>query len=461
MTKKKWIIGLISMVVLLSMVLAACTPDADVPQPDVEEPVAPEPEEVVVQYWSNSWFPSSIEGRRGLVDKFNQEYAGQIQVEYIQGDWGSGETYIQSGAAAGGGIACVMDWWFTGAHEWYMKDWVIDISPYMTPERYSLMQEEALWDARTYEDGALTMSGTLLSEPGLVFYYNPAHFEAAGIAPATPDNTWTWDELYEYAALLTLDANGNHKGEAGFDPDNVVQWGYTLRIDANKVWEDGMAFAQGRMGQPIVRRENGEWGWFLTDEGAYIYEQFLTGIEQGVTPKEAIGLGGDTIEQMFVDGMTSIMLRPIFTTQILGDNYPNFEFGVMPIPFDPQDTIFYMAGGEGMVITKNCENPEAAAEFIFWTMKPENNAIIAYGNGMIPANYEALDYEPFASDSRWDIIRQYLAQAEVFVPEFNPNYIEFRDTVMGPTLVEVASGNLTFEEANEILEEQAKLILNR
>ena len=35
---------------------------------------------------------------------------GKIEVEYIQRDWGAGEQYIANGAAAGVGIACLMEW---------------------------------------------------------------------------------------------------------------------------------------------------------------------------------------------------------------------------------------------------------------------------------------------------------------------------------------------------------------
>ena len=45
------------------------------------------------------------------------------------------------------------------------------------------------------------------------------------------------------AKKLTLDASGKHLGEAGFDPNNVVQWGYLPRLDSEKVWEQAANFA--------------------------------------------------------------------------------------------------------------------------------------------------------------------------------------------------------------------------
>jgi ABC-type glycerol-3-phosphate transport system substrate-binding protein len=113
-----------------------------------------------------------------------------------------------------------------------------------------------------------------------------------------------------------------------------------------------------------------------------------------------------------------------------------------------------------MVITKTCEHPEEAAEFIFWMMQPENLAVYAYQNGMIPANSESLNVDPFQSDANWDIIRDYLSRAKIFVRPFHPDLIEFRDTVAAPTLMEVAEGKRTFADANALLEEQANEMLN-
>jgi ABC-type glycerol-3-phosphate transport system substrate-binding protein len=483
MAGNKWIIGLLTLLIL-SLVVAGCaTPTAaPVQESKSEEQVTKSEEQVtkseeqvtkseeqvsksegpvVVQYWSNGWFPSSIGGRKALVDKFNKEYEGRIKVDYVQGDWGSGDTYVQSGVAAGGGIACIAEWYASGAVDWYRKGWTLDLRPYITPERRALM-EEVQWEARTNpDDGAIVMHGTVLSEPLLMLLYNPAHFEAAGIKPATVDNPWSWAELFGNAKYLTLDANGKHLGEDGFDKKKVVQWGYIHRLDSQKVWLDGMYFAQGRTGKPIIREVNGEWGWFMEPNGAEIYEKFLTPIQEGVTPPEAIGLGGGTMEQMFVDGMASIILRPAFAIPIIGDNYPNFKLAAMPAPFDPGDTVFYEAGGEGMVLTKNCKTPEEAAEFMFWLTQAENLVTYAYGNGMLPVNYAALDLEPFKSDPDWDIIRKYLEMADVYTTPFNPNYIEFRDTVLGPTLLQVSEGRMTFAEANEVIQAQAKAILNR
>ena len=94
-------------------------------------------------------------------------------------------------------------------------------------------------------------------------------------------------------------------------------------------------------------------------------------------------------------------------------------------------------------------------------MKAENLAIYAYGNGMLPGNYAALEVDPFKSDPTWDIIRDYLARGEVFTTPFNPHLTEFRDTIAAPTLMEVVEGKRTFADANALLQEQAESLLNQ
>jgi len=58
-------------------------------------------------------------------------------------------------------------------------------------------------------------------------YYNADIFQQANIEPPTnnPEEAWEWDKFVEVAKQLTVDAAGNHPDDAGFDKDNIAQWG--------------------------------------------------------------------------------------------------------------------------------------------------------------------------------------------------------------------------------------------
>jgi multiple sugar transport system substrate-binding protein len=58
-------------------------------------------------------------------------------------------------------------------------------------------------------------------------YYNADIFEKEGIEPPSndPEKDWDWDQLLQVATQLTIDSNGNHPGDSGFDINNVKRWG--------------------------------------------------------------------------------------------------------------------------------------------------------------------------------------------------------------------------------------------
>jgi multiple sugar transport system substrate-binding protein len=56
-------------------------------------------------------------------------------------------------------------------------------------------------------------------------YFNVDLFEAAGLDPLDATQPLSGEEFLEVARQLTLDANGLHPGDDGFDSDNIVQYG--------------------------------------------------------------------------------------------------------------------------------------------------------------------------------------------------------------------------------------------
>ena len=57
-------------------------------------------------------------------------------------------------------------------------------------------------------------------------FYNKDMFDAAGLAYPAADGSYTYDDVREWAALLTLDKNGKNAHDSEFDSKNIVQWGY-------------------------------------------------------------------------------------------------------------------------------------------------------------------------------------------------------------------------------------------
>ncbi|MBN2499783.1 MAG: extracellular solute-binding protein [Anaerolineales bacterium] len=116
------------------------------------------------------------------------------------------------------------------------KDSLLDLTPYIWEAGYDLSD----FDPAQIEVYELTGHGQV-SLPFSAFpsglWYNQALFDEAGLAyppqqwgaPYADGDIWDWDKLREMAMLLTIDANGRPAGSSGFDPADIVQFGFDIQ----------------------------------------------------------------------------------------------------------------------------------------------------------------------------------------------------------------------------------------
>src|SRR5690606_19094693 len=152
-------------------------------------------------------------------------------------------------------------------------------------------------------------------------------FEAAGVDPnMEPPTTYEgWVELFQ---TLTLDANGNNALFEDFDPENVVQWGYTVGE-----WP--------RVNFLAALAQNG--GNFLSEDGTEVAFNSEAGIEAlqqavdlvyeyNVSPPEA---GFDTWNG-FANGSVAILPTGTWfrnfaeTLEVNSTAWPQVQFGEQP-----------------------------------------------------------------------------------------------------------------------------------
>ena len=87
---------------------------------------------------------------------------------------------------------------------------------------YFIQPQEAQrceWKGRWYGIGSCWVADQM--------YYNADLFEAEGIEPPSndPAQVWDWNTFMEVARRLTVDMNGKHPDEEGFDPNNIERYG--------------------------------------------------------------------------------------------------------------------------------------------------------------------------------------------------------------------------------------------
>ncbi|WP_049567382.1 extracellular solute-binding protein [Nonomuraea sp. SBT364] len=111
---------------------------------------------------------------------------------------------------------------------------LVNLFPYLTkyPQLAGYLPDAYLWY------GPDKMHGTATANEIELLWYSKAAIAEAGIAPppATAASAWTWDQLVENAYKLTVDQNGRHPDESGFDPGQVRQFGISSSITYGAAW---------------------------------------------------------------------------------------------------------------------------------------------------------------------------------------------------------------------------------
>lgn len=111
---------------------------------------------------------------------------------------------------------------------------LVNLFPYLKkyPQLAGYLPDAYLWSGQDNLHGVATAN-----EIELLWYSKSAVAEA-GIAlpPADAANAWTWDQLVENAYKLTVDQNGRHPDESGFDPKQVRQFGISSSITYGAAW---------------------------------------------------------------------------------------------------------------------------------------------------------------------------------------------------------------------------------
>ncbi len=289
----------------------------------------------------------------------------------------------------------------------------------------------------------------------LLLYYNRDMFDAAGIPypPASADSAWTWDEFVEVAKQLTLDANGLHPDDEGFDANNIVQYGAMVE---NLTWQ-----------LEVWALSNG--GGFYSEDGSEVIIQNPEAIEaiqrvadlnlvHHVAPLSA-GMTDDGVQRSLLTGTVAMTTNGAWNVgtalgpaQQAGDI--NYGVGVLPYM---KEKVTINTGGPN-VMFNTTEHPAEAMEWLSWYAK-EENAWANFAAGTWMPTLEAW-YTNEEMTHRWvdnpnfppydeyksavvDYAREYARPTAWY---YVNNTVDFNN-LLGAVLGEVWNGNQTAEQA--------------
>ena len=198
--------------------------------------------------------PPEQDGVAAAIEVFQQENPG-ISVEWRHSPDNEFTRVFLSDVAAGAAADTsfiMSDTYETFRAEGLLMDITdrIQSDPLLGEQNYFLPQEV---QRCADDDGRWHGIGSTWVAPHL--YYNAELLDEAGITPPGfgDDEIWDWDTFVENAKQLTMDSNGRHPDDAGFDPDDIVQFGVEYSLFPNPTYLTAAVFSNG--GQFI--NENG------------------------------------------------------------------------------------------------------------------------------------------------------------------------------------------------------------
>lgn len=297
----------LSLLIVLSLQLAACAvPAAPPPAPEQlpaeEVPVAEEePAEeaiaeegvVTLEFWGG-WTAGDGDIMQDLVDQYNAENP-DVQINLTRQQWSPlFDAFIVSASAeeAPDILAMHPQEMPQFAELGLLKplDDIVSQSDVINADNYLA----SAWDPNIYK-GNLYGIPLDLHMHGLL--YNVDLFEEAGIEgpPATGD------ELLEVARLLTVDANGLHPGDEGFDPETVEQYGINMHTNHHAFFQWWALLNQ--LGGTIIS-EDGTACAIDIDKGTQAWEWLQDLVyEHGVAPQ-----GQTDYDRDFLSGRTAMLI---------------------------------------------------------------------------------------------------------------------------------------------------------
>lgn len=233
--------------------------------------------------------------------------------------------------------------------------------------------------------------GVLLDNHGFGTWVNLNAFDRAGVsrdeAMTPPESP---EALIELATRLTMDANGNHPGDEGFDVANVVQWG--MAIDWNRVTFESLL---AQFGGTVVSEDsttatiNSEAGMMALQ---FMYD--LVHVHQ-VAPDPA-SLNSYNAFQADTIG---IMATGTWFRNVMVEQHPEIEFTVWPMwQAGPNPGVWVSAHIAFLSPTLEGEKLEAAQRFISHISM---NDLVWAESGHVPARISsqaALDTEVYNSN---------------------------------------------------------------
>lgn len=218
-------------------------------------------------------------------------------------------------------------------------------------------------------------------------FYNKKLLKKAGYKALPNDLAWNTEDggsLVELLQTLTLDKNGKHPNEEGFDPEHIEQYGLNFSKRGDWEPEDLIGFIASNQGEILQD------GLYIPDKQQIEAVQFLHDLvfKYHVAPEYAVAktVGSD---KMFFSSQSALWITSS-SQMIPMRNKSLFEWGIAPLPAGPKDARVVPISGVADHIYVHTKHAEEAWLFVQYINSKEAQDVLGETGTVLPMNKNAI-----------------------------------------------------------------------
>jgi multiple sugar transport system substrate-binding protein len=337
---------------------------------------------VEIEFYSLAWQEGAIASHKEIVDAFNAQ-SDYITVNLVQGDWGAIDQLLTTCFEANN---CPDVFHFEDGplRQYAQRGNLADLGALMSDEFRSSIPESA-WATTQFGDLAGIYGAPFLLESRLILA-NKDMMDAAGVAPATVSDPWTWAEFRSAAARMTTDSvDGAALSLRGGGGVNGI-----IRLAAS-------------VGGDYFDRSSGTWKTVMGPNELELPKLFHDMIHiDGSMSTDLLGLSGSAVNTLFLQGGVAMQIASDSMRSQIVAGAPEFEWISMPAPIGISAK--QANNSQTMSIAGSSAHPEASMEFIEFALNAQNQVKLALGDWLIPTSTGAVESaELAAAGNFWDV----------------------------------------------------------
>lgn len=399
-----------------------------------------------IRFMSLAWQEQALEANREIVARWNAMHPDR-PVEYVQGTWNSAYDYLVTGFETGD-VPDVFHFESSVIVDFARRGYLEDLAP-MIPEEMGEDIYGFAWETVRQSDGAI--AGVPFFLESFIILYNPALFEAAGVAAPTAERPWTWAQMRAAALRLTRDVDG----DGMIDQYGV---GIGLRNAANIVLNLSVGYGGG-----FYRKVDGQYTVVVGEGERDLLRTIhdLLYVDRSAAPSSP-GQSGTGMIPGFLAGKYAMLLGiGTWARQQLVENAPGgFRWAVLP-PLVAQ-TQQCATNCQTLSIPKLSRRRRDAMDFILFMLNRENSARLALTDWMIPARRSCAALPEFSTTAGgWDVTMDGVRFLSAGPWIGAPGYVEWKSRVVNPILQELFANRMTVADAAARIERESNIVLSR